>query len=72
MFEIEVSIVKSFGMLIISTVLSAGLLYFNVDSFYNKFNTGNTYYWINGILAVLFLAFLINNVKDIIKKNYIN
>lgn len=72
MFEMEVIIVKSFGMLIISTVLSAGLLYFNVDSFYNKFNTGNTYYWINGILAVLFLAFLINNVKDIIKKNYIN
>lgn len=72
MFEIEVGIVKSFGMLVISTVLSAGLLYFNVDSFYDKFNSGNTYYWINGILAVFFLAFLINNVKDIIKKNYIN
>ncbi|UOK49044.1 hypothetical protein KU891_27205 (plasmid) [Bacillus tropicus] len=63
---------NSFGMLVISTVLSAGLLYFNVDSFYNKFNSGNTYYWIKGILAVFFLAFLINNVKDIIKKNYIN
>ncbi|KXO03088.1 MULTISPECIES: hypothetical protein [Bacillus cereus group] len=63
---------KSFGMLVISTVLSAGLLYFNVDSFYNKINSGNTYYWINGILAVFFLAFFINNVKDIIKKNYIN
>ncbi|HHP1052982.1 hypothetical protein [Bacillus cereus group sp. BfR-BA-01354] len=63
---------KSFGMLVISTVLSAGLLYFNVDSFYNKFNSGNTYYWINGILAVFFLTFFINNVKDIIKKNYIN
>ncbi len=68
----KVSIMKSFGMLVISTVLSAGLLYFNVNSFYNKFNSGNTYYWINGILAVFFLAFLINNVKDIIKKNYIN
>ncbi|PEK61469.1 hypothetical protein [Bacillus wiedmannii] len=63
---------KSFGMLVISTFLSAGLLYFNVDSFYNKFNFGNTYYWINGTLTVFFLAFLINNVKDIIKKNYIN
>ncbi len=72
MFEMKVSIMKSFGMLVISTVLSAGLLYFNVNSFYNKFNSGNTYYWINGILAVFFLAFLINNVKDIIKKNYIN
>ncbi|EEM73938.1 hypothetical protein bthur0010_60620 [Bacillus thuringiensis serovar pondicheriensis BGSC 4BA1] len=40
----EGSIVKSFGMLVISTFLLAGLFYFNVDSFYNKFNSGNTYY----------------------------
>ncbi|PEU84894.1 hypothetical protein CN394_00825 [Bacillus anthracis] len=62
---------KSFGMLVFSTVLSAGLLYYNAQSSYNRFTSGNTYYWVNGILAVIFLVFLYNNAKDIIKKNYI-
>ncbi|WP_395760550.1 hypothetical protein [Bacillus sp. 3G2] len=62
---------KSFGMLVISTVLSAGLLYYNAQSFYNMFASGNTYYWVNGILAVIFFVFLYKNAKDIIKKNYI-
>jgi len=70
-FEIGVDILKSFGMLVFSTVLSAGLLYYNAQSFYNRFTSGNTYYWVNGILAVIFLVFLYNNAKDIIKKNYI-
>ncbi|MGE6600057.1 MULTISPECIES: hypothetical protein [Bacillus cereus group] len=61
---------KSFGTLVISTVISAGLAYYNVDSFYNKFTSGNTYYWVNGILAAGFLISLIINIKDIIKKNY--
>ncbi|MBJ8106018.1 MULTISPECIES: hypothetical protein [Bacillus cereus group] len=61
---------KSFGTLVISTVISAGLAYYNVDSFYNKFTSGNTYYWVNGILAAGFLISLIINLKDIIKKNY--
>ncbi|PDY45139.1 hypothetical protein CN680_17230 [Bacillus pseudomycoides] len=61
---------KSFGMLVISTVFSALLLYYNVDSFYKKFTSGNTYYWVNGILAATFLISLIINMKDIIKKNY--
>ncbi|MED2737622.1 hypothetical protein [Bacillus toyonensis] len=62
---------KSFGMVVFSTVLSAGLLYYNAESFYKRFSSGNAYYWVNGILAVLFLVYLIINVKDIIKKNYI-
>ncbi|MEH7431237.1 hypothetical protein [Bacillus thuringiensis] len=61
---------KSFGMLVLSTVFSALLVYYNVDSFYNKFTSGNTYYFLNGILAAGFLISLIINIKDIIKKNY--
>ncbi|MGX1457063.1 hypothetical protein ACUXG3_001385 [Bacillus thuringiensis] len=61
---------KSFGMLVISTVFSALLVFYNVNSFYNKFTSGNTYYWINVILAAGFLISLIINIKDIIKKNY--
>ncbi|HHB1655986.1 MULTISPECIES: hypothetical protein [Bacillus] len=61
---------KSFGMLVLSTVFSVLLVYYNVISFYNKFSSGNTYYWLNGILAVGFLISLIINIKDIIKKNY--
>ncbi len=61
---------KSFGTLVISTVISAGLVYYNIDFFYNKFTSGNTYYWVNGILAAGFLISLIINIKDIIKKNY--
>lgn len=61
---------KIFGTLVISTVISAGLLYYNVHSFYNKFSSGNTYYWVNGILAAGFLISLIINIKDTIKKNY--
>ncbi|EJQ94081.1 hypothetical protein E0M25_20365 [Bacillus mycoides] len=61
---------KSFGMLVCSTIFSALLIWYNVQSFYSKFTTGNTYYWVNGILAVGFLISLIINIKDIIKKNY--
>ncbi|MES5919388.1 hypothetical protein QCI44_15245 [Bacillus cereus group sp. RP37] len=61
---------KSFGMLVISTIFSALLVFYNVNSFYNKFTSGNTYYWVNGILATGFLISLIINIKDIIKKNY--
>ncbi|GMR66864.1 MULTISPECIES: hypothetical protein [Bacillus cereus group] len=61
---------KSFGMLVLSTVFSVLLVYYNVNSFYNKFTSGNTYYWLNGILAVGFLISLIINIRDIIKKNY--
>ncbi|OUA57366.1 hypothetical protein [Bacillus thuringiensis] len=61
---------KSLGMLVLSTVFSVLLVYYNVSSFYNKFSSGNTYYWLNGILAVGFLISLIINIKDFIEKNY--
>ncbi|MEK7019602.1 hypothetical protein [Bacillus sp. FSL R9-9410] len=46
------------------------LIICNAFSFYDKFTTGNTYFWINGILGVLFILFFIRDMKDIIKKNY--
>ncbi|PGB02793.1 hypothetical protein [Bacillus toyonensis] len=61
---------KSFGMLASSALFSLFLLLFNVQSFYNKYTEGNTYYWINGVLAVIFLTSFIIHIKDIIKKNY--
>ncbi|MGG0514742.1 hypothetical protein CN568_08070 [Bacillus pseudomycoides] len=61
---------KSFGALITSTIFSALLVFYNGNSFYNKFTTGHTYYWINGVLATLFLISLIINIRDIVKKNY--
>ena len=67
----EVSIMRSFGSIVTSTICSIILVIWNILTFYNKYTTGSKYAWISGILAVLFLAFLINNAKDIIKKNYI-
>ncbi|HGE5780103.1 hypothetical protein BW425_16820 [Bacillus pseudomycoides] len=61
---------KSFGMLVSSTIFSALLLFFNIHSFYTKFTTDNTYYWINGFLAMVFLISFIFNMRDIINKNY--
>ncbi|KFM98498.1 hypothetical protein D0U04_25490 [Bacillus clarus] len=61
---------KSLGMLACSTFFSALLLLFNIQSFYNKFTAGNTYYWVNVVLSVVFLISIIINIRDIIKKNY--
>ncbi|MDT3497426.1 hypothetical protein NLU03_24415 [Bacillus toyonensis] len=61
---------KSFGMLASSALFSLFLLLFNVQSFYNKYTEENTYYWINGVLVVIFLISFIIHIKDIIKKNY--
>ncbi|PEP94559.1 hypothetical protein, partial [Bacillus toyonensis] len=58
---------KSFGMLASSALFSLFLLLFNVQSFYNKYTEENTYYWINGVLAVIFLISFIIHIKDIIK-----
>ncbi|MCU5600969.1 hypothetical protein MKX31_26955 [Bacillus sp. FSL M8-0063] len=61
---------RSFGSLIISTVCSVLLIIWNAYSFYNGFTIGRTYYWINGIAAVIFLLFFILNMRDFKKKNY--
>ncbi|KIV73202.1 hypothetical protein SZ39_2089 [Bacillus mycoides] len=31
---------------------------------------GHTYYWVNGIAAVIFFLFFIVNMREICKKNY--
>ncbi|WIG24948.1 hypothetical protein [Bacillus toyonensis] len=61
---------RSFSSLLISTVCSILLVIWNAYSFYNGFTTGRTYYWINGIAAVIFLLFFIVDMRNIIKKNY--
>ncbi|WP_336992470.1 hypothetical protein [Bacillus toyonensis] len=61
---------RSFGSLLISTICSTILLIWSLLSFYTGFTAGHTYYWVNGIIAMIFLLFLILNMRDIIKKNY--
>ncbi|OPD44081.1 hypothetical protein [Bacillus thuringiensis] len=61
---------RSFSSLLISTICSTILLVWNCFSFYTGFTTEHTYYWVNGIIALVFLLFFILNMRDIIKKNY--
>ncbi|PFM61109.1 hypothetical protein COJ48_22290 [Bacillus cereus] len=61
---------RSFSSLLISTICSTILLVWNSFSFYTRFTTGHTYYWVNGIIALVFLLFFVLNMRDIIKKNY--
>ncbi|PEC22218.1 hypothetical protein COM96_10565 [Bacillus cereus] len=61
---------RSLSSLIISTVCSVILILWNAISFYEKFTTGNSYYWLSGILGLVFVFFLIQNIRDIINKNY--
>jgi len=62
---------RSFGAVVTSTICSVILLISDTFTFYNKYTTGSRYYWVSGILAVLFLFFFISNIRDIIKKNYV-
>ncbi|MDZ5605744.1 hypothetical protein U2I54_01085 [Bacillus pseudomycoides] len=59
---------RSFGSLVTTTICSIILLIWNSYSFCVEFKTGNTYFWISGILALVFFLF-INNLRNIIKKN---
>ncbi|HFU7058419.1 TPA: hypothetical protein ACGN81_006424 [Bacillus cereus] len=61
---------RSFSSLIISTICSVLLIIWNFNSIYHGLTTGHTYYWINGIAAVIFLLFFILNMRDFKKKNY--
>ncbi|PFR48019.1 hypothetical protein [Bacillus cereus] len=61
---------RSFSSLIISTICSVLLIIWNAYSFYNGLTTRRTYYWINGIAAVIFLLFFILNIRDFKKKKY--
>ncbi|PDY16629.1 hypothetical protein CN457_30670 [Bacillus cereus] len=59
---------RSFSSLLISTICSTILLVWNSFSFYTGLTTGHTYYWVNGIIALVFLLFFILNMRNIIKK----
>ncbi|MED1286148.1 MULTISPECIES: hypothetical protein [Bacillus] len=61
---------RSFGSLMISTICSIILIIWNAYSFYDGFTMGRTYYWVNGIAAVIFFLFFIVNMREICKKNY--
>ncbi|PEX80716.1 hypothetical protein CN450_24890 [Bacillus cereus] len=61
---------RSLGSLITSVICSVILIIINTCTFYDKFTAGNSYFWINGILGVVFILFLIRDMKDIVKKNY--
>ncbi|PEM15233.1 hypothetical protein [Bacillus toyonensis] len=61
---------RSFGSLMTSTICSVILIIWNAYSFNDGFTMGRTYYWINGIAAVIFLLFFIVDMRNIIKKNY--
>ena len=61
---------RSLGSLVTSTVCSVILIIWNAYTFYDKFTTGNAYFWISGIIGVLFLLFFIRDMRDIITKNY--
>ncbi|HDX9614186.1 DMT family transporter [Bacillus toyonensis] len=61
---------RSLSSLLISTICSVILILWNALSFYEKFTTGNPYYWISGILGFVFVFFFIQNMRDILNKNY--
>ncbi|MDR4328925.1 hypothetical protein [Bacillus pseudomycoides] len=61
---------RSLGSLVTSTICSVILITWNAYTFYDKFTTGNTYFWISGIIGIMFLLLFIRDMRDIIKKNY--
>ncbi|WP_373687603.1 DMT family transporter [Bacillus pacificus] len=61
---------RSLSSLIVSTICSILLILWNAHSFYEKFTTGNSYYWLSGILGLVFVYFFIQNMRDIPNKNY--
>ncbi|MFE5750994.1 MULTISPECIES: DMT family transporter [Bacillus] len=61
---------RSLSSLIVSTICSILLILWNANSFYEKFTTGNSYYWLSGILGLVFVFFFIQNMRDILNKNY--
>ncbi|MCU4988339.1 hypothetical protein OCF10_05170 [Bacillus cereus] len=61
---------RSLNSLIVSTICSIILILWNALSFYEKFTTGNSYYWLSGIIGLVFVFFFIQNMRDILNKNY--
>ncbi|MDC6157578.1 hypothetical protein HOV72_017070 [Bacillus albus] len=61
---------RSLSSLIVSTICSIILILWSAFLFYEKFTTGNSYYWLIGILGLVFVFFFIQNMRDILNKNY--
>ncbi|EMY5505262.1 TPA: DMT family transporter [Bacillus thuringiensis] len=61
---------RSLSSLIVSTICSIILILWSALSFYERFTTGNSYYWLSGILGLVFVFFFIQNMRDILNKNY--
>ncbi|HDR7438052.1 MULTISPECIES: DMT family transporter [Bacillus] len=61
---------RSLNSLIVSTICSIILILWNALSFYEKFTTGNSYYWLSGIIGLVFVFFFIQNMREILNKNY--
>ncbi|PGD33627.1 hypothetical protein COM27_17345 [Bacillus wiedmannii] len=61
---------RSLSSLIVSTICSIILILWSALSFYERFTTGNSYYWHSGILGLVFVLFFIQNMRDILNKNY--
>ncbi|MDF9662276.1 hypothetical protein COF07_08465 [Bacillus wiedmannii] len=61
---------RSLSSLIVSTICSIILILWSALSFYERFTTGNSYYWLSGILGLVFVLFFIQNMRDILNKNY--
>ncbi|RFB43471.1 hypothetical protein [Bacillus sp. dmp10] len=61
---------RSLSSLIVSTICSIILILWNTFSFYEKFTTGDSYYWLSGILGLVLVFFFIQNMRDILHKNY--
>ncbi|AYF06971.1 hypothetical protein CN386_24185 [Bacillus cereus] len=61
---------RSLSSLIVSTICSIILILWSALSVYERFTTGNSYYWLSGILGLVFVFFFIQNIRDILNKNY--
>ncbi|MDA1677844.1 hypothetical protein PDL00_17460 [Bacillus cereus group sp. TH152-1LC] len=61
---------RSLSSLIVSTICSIILILWSALTFYERFTTGNSYYWLSGILGLVFVFFFIQNMRDILNKNY--
>ncbi|MDM5462875.1 MULTISPECIES: hypothetical protein [Bacillus cereus group] len=61
---------RSLRSLVISTICSVILIIWNSLSFYDKYTMGYAYYWVSGIIGLVFLLFFIRDMRDILNKNY--
>ncbi|PGM91432.1 hypothetical protein CN958_18700 [Bacillus cereus] len=61
---------RSLRSLVISTICSVILIIWNSLSFYEKYTMGYAYYWVSGIIGLIFPLFFIRDMHDILNENY--